>query len=314
MRERPILFSEMMVRALLRGEKTVTRRVIPDDRCRGLDLDDERVRHTAALASPYGVAGDRLWVRESVWVSDCAKYFARDTHRPWEVMPDVVERATQTWWLARRYVPTGFDDTDRRYTHAEFPRMVTSWSNNGRTLRSGRHLSAFEVGCAELDQSIPICTEDGGFNDITRSRFRAKFRKRVPAIHVPRWMSRLSLEVTRVGIERLHDITPDDVHREGVRGVLGDRNAGLNWKGLGYRDVKTGRYHIDVGDDPPVDRRRGRTRRGLCCCKVGQAAKMPAAVCAFAVAWDSISGARASWQSNPWVWRVEFKVAEVRHA
>ena len=330
MRERSIIFSAPMVGAILRDEKTVTRRVVTakgpylpcfatrSEEVGGgvwrLILPDDATVRSMDVRCPYGVPGDRLWVRESVWVSDCGKYFARDTHVPNDVMPDVVERATQTWWLARRYVPTGFDDTDRRYTHAEFPRMVTSWSNRGRTLRSGRDVRAFEVGCAELDQSIPIRTEDGGFNNVVRGRFSARFRKQIPAIYMPRWMSRIVLEVTTIGVERLHQITTEDVHREGLRGVPGDGNAGLNWKGPGYRDVKTGGYHVDLGDDPPVDRRRGRARRDICCCKVGQAAGMPAAVCAFAVAWDSINGARASWQSNPWVWRVEFRRVEVRDA
>lgn len=61
MRERPILFSGAMVRAILAGRKTMTRRV---------------GRHTEAMTAnmmegeegawcPYGQPGDRLWVRET---------------------------------------------------------------------------------------------------------------------------------------------------------------------------------------------------------------------------------------------------------
>jgi hypothetical protein len=58
MRERPILFSGPMVRALLDGSKTQTRRVaIPK---RSIEpMTDE---------CPYGAPGDRLWVRESAWL------------------------------------------------------------------------------------------------------------------------------------------------------------------------------------------------------------------------------------------------------
>jgi len=54
MKERPILFSGAMVRAILSGQKTQTRRVVklyPAD--------------TVAAPCPYGQPGDRLWVRET---------------------------------------------------------------------------------------------------------------------------------------------------------------------------------------------------------------------------------------------------------
>lgn len=67
MKERPILFSGAMVRAILEGRKTQTRRVIPNDWWRCLDPDDEDDRAAAIPQCPYGVPGDRLWVRETWW-------------------------------------------------------------------------------------------------------------------------------------------------------------------------------------------------------------------------------------------------------
>lgn len=70
MRERPILFSAPMVRAILSGTKTQTRRVAiqtagghlkePSGHRRWHPADPE-----AALACRYGQPGDRLWVRET---------------------------------------------------------------------------------------------------------------------------------------------------------------------------------------------------------------------------------------------------------
>lgn len=68
MKERPILFSAEMVRAILDGRKTQTRRVV-----KGMALDwlqpgmfsPKFVADPANYLSPYGYAGDRLWVRET---------------------------------------------------------------------------------------------------------------------------------------------------------------------------------------------------------------------------------------------------------
>lgn len=77
MKERPILFSAPMVRAILGGQKTQTRRIIkpqPDTTLEDYPywhIGGFRLRKDAKnpLRSPYGVPGDRLWVRET-WSPD----------------------------------------------------------------------------------------------------------------------------------------------------------------------------------------------------------------------------------------------------
>lgn len=78
-KERPILFSAPMVRAILVGQKSVTRRVVKRENapspgrewaeclCREIDPADTPCVICDARfgASPYGDAGDRLWVRET---------------------------------------------------------------------------------------------------------------------------------------------------------------------------------------------------------------------------------------------------------
>ncbi|CAE6839574.1 hypothetical protein [Paraburkholderia nemoris] len=80
MKERPILFSGAMVRALLDGSKTQTRRIVkpqferePVDVVDGVpswdaptNYDGEvQMNTTRGKPCPYGVPGDRLWVRET---------------------------------------------------------------------------------------------------------------------------------------------------------------------------------------------------------------------------------------------------------
>ncbi|MBN8740682.1 MAG: hypothetical protein BGP24_14870 [Lysobacterales bacterium 69-70] len=68
MKERPILFSGAMVRALLAGTKTQTRRIAKLNDAGRLQLTCRQWHpndRAAILACPFGLAGDRLWVRET---------------------------------------------------------------------------------------------------------------------------------------------------------------------------------------------------------------------------------------------------------
>lgn len=80
MKERPILFSAPMVRALLAGTKTQTRRAMkpqpwarpePEDGLWRLYAGDEGME---PFPCPYGQPGDRLWVKESFWGCDLPGY------------------------------------------------------------------------------------------------------------------------------------------------------------------------------------------------------------------------------------------------
>lgn len=148
MKERPILFSGPMVRAILKGRKTQTRRVVkPQPKFK--DFEDGRmlafvdkwgycpVERNLHLC-PYGSTGDRLWVRET-WHGSGNKKLALNPEHP---MDSLSYRAD---WHG---VDTGL-----------------IWK---------------------------------------------------PSIHMPRWASRITLEVKGVRVERLQDISEDDAKAEGV--------------------------------------------------------------------------------------------------
>jgi hypothetical protein len=92
-----------------------------------------------------------------------------------------------------------------------------------------------------------------------------------PSIHMPRWASRITLEITGVRVERLNEISEEDCWREGIEVLDGDFEgsdicAMAKRIGGSYEDGKP----------------------------------------TFAMLWESINGP-GSWDLNPWVWVVEFK-------
>jgi hypothetical protein len=112
MKERPILFSGEMVRAILEGRKTQTRRVVKD-----LDLiqyttdgvpgfEDEAGDHRQTVeACPYGKPGDRLWVRETCGLN--ARYSTEYGGWPYEDDEDGTVPKVKPVHLLSRSNPTG---------------------------------------------------------------------------------------------------------------------------------------------------------------------------------------------------------------
>lgn len=160
-RERPILFNDQMVRAILEGRKTVTRRVVKDTGFYAIDAaihgNDVALREREALSTrcPFGQPGDRLWVREA-WQGP--------------LISDEEQAANQSWWKDM----TKFQDQ----AHCAYR---ASGDNN------------------------EYVDPDGYFH--------CKWK---PSIHMPRWASRILLEITAVRVERLQDISDPGALAEGV--------------------------------------------------------------------------------------------------
>ena len=221
MKERPILFSGPMVRAIMEGRKTQTRRVVKDvsadcelfiDSGDGFFQqcyrDNSGAIHSKSWLSkcPYGIPGDRLWVRET---------FAIATGPP----PDV---------------PMDADNTAVVYR--------ASW-----------------------DVEVPETPLDGAWK---------------PSIHMPRWASRINLEITGVMVERLQEINCDDAIAEGT-----------DWKTCPtYQSVESLKEQVTAS-------RVGRPYFPVLTIDyVGGYKKL----------WESINGP-GSWDKNPWVWVVKFR-------
>lgn len=97
-------------------------------------------------------------------------------------------------------------------------------------------------------------------------------KRSIPAIHMPRWASRIMLEITNIRVERLQDITEDDAIEEGID-FEPDYDLWMDYERKQW-------FCVD-----PID--------------------------SYKSLINSINGAKA-WDSNPWVWVVEYKIIEIK--
>jgi hypothetical protein len=179
MKERPILFSGPMVRALLDGSKTQTRRIAKEFAGR-TDLDAILRRFPHQNGCPYGKPGDRLWVREA-------------------------------------------------------------WSHDARTLEECR---------AAYEDALAGGTFAGGtYGPYYRATETAPETLRWrPSIHMPRWASRILLEIVSVRVERLQDISEADAIAEGCKNSLhlpGGRFANENFAHLWWSINGDGAWEVN---------------------------------------------------------------------
>ncbi|HDG7852128.1 TPA: hypothetical protein PCK02_004191 [Klebsiella quasipneumoniae] len=213
MKERGMIFNGEMVRAILDGRKTQTRRPVKfpvHDKNLGCELaGNELAGELSAgnyLNSAFGKPGDRIWVRE-------------------------------TWQAIHDYCDENGHVDERRYARS-IPRHRGNYWH-------------------------PVYEEAWG----NESREDRDFPWR-PSIHMPRWASRILLEITGVRVERLNAISEEDARAEGII------DGGC----------------LNCGEPEPC----------------GCANPEPDATDAFAYLWQSIYG-QENWNADPWVWVIELK-------
>lgn len=243
MKEKPILFSAPMVRAILEGRKTQTRRVVrkqfaPDadpaevsatspegwqiSGHAGLWWDDAGACIDDAIRCPYGQPGDRLWVRET-W-----RYTASTLEESRAITEDITSGIAVDWRAT--YI-------DRCMKELGFSREEAEMADDFKTWR--------------------------------------------PSIHMPRWASRILLEVTGVRVERLNDISDVDSLSEGITSVRSNEFDVEHFKDWKERFDTA----VASGEKPPVG---------------------PSPKESFKALWESINGS-GSWEANQFVWVISFK-------
>ena len=76
------------------------------------------------------------------------------------------------------------------------------------------------------------------------------YGKWVPSIHMPRWASRLTLEITCVRVERLRDLSEDDAKSEGITPPSGGVLPGWEYR-INFRDLWMSIYGADNWEANP---------------------------------------------------------------
>lgn len=228
MKERGMNFNGEMVRAILDGRKTQTRRPIKWKQTRFTEIGEredgskwpwsEDAEHACDFwhPCPFGAVGDRIWVRETFCTVDDTQYGGGK----W-----VDYRATPKFEASH---PAGWD-------------------------------------CAP--------------NDAEALKWR-------PSIHMPRWASRILLEITDVRVERLNAISEEDAQSEGVHTEVWDQTVVA--RNYAARDE----FFQFWSEDMPHYVEMNQLYRS-----------------SFTSLWESIYGAE-NWLANPWVWVISFERVE----
>ena len=173
MKERPILMKGAMVRATLEDRKTHTRRIVKPQPLEWaadssgswpIRWDGNPQHQPTRIKCPYGVPGDRLWVKETFTLAE---------------------------WYGDHYEPAG--NPERRQTLKVLYRA----------------------------------TEDETLDDIREMTWK-------PSIFMPRWASRITLEIESVRVERIIEITAEDciaegIYQQGGQWIIDGSVTGLGW-------------------------------------------------------------------------------------
>lgn len=227
MTERGMIFNGEMVRAILDGRKTQTRRTVkqqPDEDglakvTNGPWVDTSERNYRC----PFGDVGDCIWVRETF----------QGPLFDYEQMEAYLEDSS------------GFEKP-------EFCQYAAD----------GGHRPEYQ----DADDNL-------------RHGWR-------PSIHMPRWASRITLEITGVRVERLNAISEEDAIAEGMQGVICPCCKGDSEYSTSQYDAET----LAVVDEIP--------------CRACESNRSK-----FFTLWDSIYG-YGQHCIGEWVWVIEFKLVE----
>ncbi len=234
MKERGILFNGEMVRAILDGRKTMTRGVIKWP-LEWSGARDDNENDPANWDTHFSANdGDPISLKEIVEKHPSQCLFGQPGDRLW---------VKETW----RFLGTD----------------MNKWGRNHR-LQTG----VFGYKADDTKSRI-----ERPFQDIEKYMKTKQADDWRSSTHLPRWASRINLEITDVRVERVQEISDADCQREGIQSFTKDGTV----------------TKFDIGDSLPWSTKERNPKQS------------------FERLWGHTSKPEYSWDTNPWVWVIGFK-------
>lgn len=215
-KEHPILFSAPMIRAILGNRKNQTRRVIKPQPISIAEYHIGGIVVEQSLIWPQGDQTQKLGDRQPPFGPNIFRPALARMHSPYR----------DRLWVKETHFIFGW------------------WVKNGLS-KNGKQKWKFRT-----DPLKQVAFEPPHH---TPARWEKGWHKR-PSIFMPRWASRITLEIVSVRVERLRQMSNEDAQAEGIQVSMDEHSVNL-----------------------------------------------------FADLWDSINGKKHPWESNPFVWVIEFR-------
>jgi hypothetical protein len=261
-KKRPILFSTPMVKAILNGSKSQTRRIVTEHNSQ---IGEGGKWSKLAFDS-------KLTFVDTGFPDSVGKHNYQYLHVPYD-SEDGDERIFRVYcrWEPKQYL--WVKETHYRFGH---------WIQTGNITKTGRQEWAF---VAETDH---VFYQDEPPVEICKDMTKTGWFKR-PSLFMPRKLSRITMEITDVRVQRLSAISEEDAKAEGCD----SSNQGsyptcaIHMPPEWYKLTEQERW--DDKWRPETERmQRWNTRNN------------------YIRLWEKING-EESWNANPWVWCLSFK-------
>lgn len=230
MKAEPIIFSGPMILSLLSGQKTQTRRVMEPQPEPWKEFYEEGGCHPSDWSFNVGLHPDKHGRERWGLAMHSNFHEPRIYWCPYGQPGDLL-------WVRESWRPmSGYSTWD----------LLIKYAAHGANNLGDRHIEDGDVNFG--DWVFPKAAKKGF----------------VSPIFMPRWASRITLEITGVNLIPLQELSPNDIRAEGVQMPTWNPDTG-------------------AGEVDPWE--------------------------VFAATWDHINAKRGyTWESNPFVWRLKFKV------